>query len=182
MKNLALQTKPENLPTERASSKVTRALEDRLIPSEAFEAVGSMLTGYAHKGQADQNYIANFANILTRYPRSVAIKCAHPIDGVVRHTKFLPTPSDVIEWCEAESRPLREAADRENRVERQLNARDEWLRPRTGPRKTAAEILQSFEDAGFEFAGRKKRITVSPDEFMERYGISEQAFDALPPL
>ena len=85
-----------------------------------------MLTGYAHKGQADQNYIANFANILTRYPRSVAIKCAHPIDGVVKETQFLPTPADVIDWCEKAARPLREAAAREARIEAQLKARDEW--------------------------------------------------------
>ena len=85
-----------------------------------------MLTGYAHKGQADQNYIANFANILTRYPRSVAIKCAHPIDGAVKETQFLPTPADVIDWCEKASRPLREAAAREARIEAQLKAREEW--------------------------------------------------------
>ena len=182
MKNLALLKGQGCLPTKQEKSNTQMALEARLLPSEAFKAVSSMIAGFAHKGQADDGYITTIANVLVRYPRSIAIRCAHPIDGVVRHTKFLPTPSDVIEWCEAESRPLREAADRENRVEQQLNARDEWLRPRTGPRKTAAEILQSFEDAGFEFAGRKKRITVSPDEFMERYGISEQAFDALPPL
>lgn len=126
MKNLALQIRPENSPTEHANSKITRALNDRLLPSEAFEAVGSMLTGYAHKGQADQNYIANFANILTRYPRSVAIKCAHPIDGAVKETQFLPTPADVIDWCEKASRPLREAAAREARIEAQLKAREEW--------------------------------------------------------
>ena len=85
-----------------------------------------MLAGYAHKGQADKNYIANFANILTRYPRSVAIKCAHPIDGVVKETQFLPTPADVIDWCEKAARPLREAAAREARIEAQLKARDEW--------------------------------------------------------
>lgn len=85
-----------------------------------------MLTGYAHKGQADRNYIANFANILTRYPRSVAIKCAHPIDGVVKETQFLPTPADVIEWCEKAARPLREGAAREARIDAQLKAREEW--------------------------------------------------------
>ena len=85
-----------------------------------------MLTGYAHKGQADQNYIANFANILTRYPRPVAIKCAHPIDGVVKETQFLPTPADVIEWCERACRPLREEAAREARIDAQLKAREEW--------------------------------------------------------
>jgi len=83
------------------------ALEARLLPSEAFSAVSSMIAGFPHKGQADDGYIATIANILVNYPRSVAIKCAHPIDGVVRHTKsFMPTSPDVINWCEAEARPV----------------------------------------------------------------------------
>jgi hypothetical protein len=175
MENLALATDARGLPSKQEKSKMQLALDARLLPSEA-------IAGFAHKGQADDGYITTIANVLVRYPRSVAIKCAHPIDGVVRQTKFLPTPSDIIDWCEAAALPLREAADRENRIEQQLKARDEWNAPRTGPRKTAAEILKSFEDAGFEFAGRKKRITVSRDEFVRRYGISERDFDALPSL
>lgn len=141
-----------------------------------------MIAGFAHKGQADDGYLATIANILVRYPRSVATRCAHPIDGVVRLTKFLPTPSDVIDWCDAEARPLREAADRECRIERQLNARDEWNAPRIGTHPSADEILRRFEAAGLDFKGRPKRTTVSPEEFQQRYGISQQDFDALPSL
>jgi len=141
-----------------------------------------MIAGFAHKGQADDGYLATIANILVRYPRSVAIKCAHPIDGVVRQTKFLPTPSDVIDWCDAAALPLREAADRESRIERQLSARDEWNTLRTGKRPSADEILQRFEEAGLEFKSRTKRITVSPEEFQQRYEISQADFDALPSL
>ena len=182
MKNLALPTGQGCLPTKQEKSKTQLALDARLLPSEAFKAVSSMIAGFAHKGQADDGYITTIANVLVRYPRSVAIKCAHPIDGLVRRTKFLPTPSDVIDWCEAAARPLRESADRENRVEQQLKARDAWNAPRTEPRKTAAEILLSFEEVGFEFGSRKKRITVSRDEFVRRYGLTQQEFDALPSL
>jgi hypothetical protein len=178
MKNLVWATGTRGLPSEQGKSNTQLVLDARLLPSEAFKAVSSMIAGFAHKGQADD--ITTIANVLVRYPRSVAIKCAHPIDGVVRQTKFLPTPSDVIDWCEAAAVPLREAADRENRIEQQLRARDEWNAPRIGPRKTAAEILRMFEEVGFEFGGRKKRTTISRDEFVRRYGISEQAFDALP--
>lgn len=182
MKNLAFPTGQRCLPTKQEKSKSQMALEARLLPSDAFNAVSAMIAGFAHKGQADDGYIATIANVLVRYPRSVAIKCAHPIDGVVRQTKFLPTPSDVIDWCEAEARPLREAVDRENRIERQLDARDEWNAPRPTPRKTAAEILAMFEEVGFEFGSQKKRITVSPEEFVSQYGISRAQFDALDPL
>ena len=156
MKNLALPIKPENSPTERENSNIARALDDRLLPSEAFEAVGSMLTGYAHKGQADQNYIANFANILTRYPRAVAIKCAHPIDGVVKETQFLPTPADVIDWCEKAARPLREAAAREARIEVQLKAREEWLAS-ARPQPVRKEITYGEFLAHCERTGAKPR-------------------------
>jgi hypothetical protein len=53
---------------------------------------------------------------------------------------------------------------------------------RPGPRKSADEILKSFEEVGFAFNSRPKRITVSRDEFMQQYGISEREFDALPSL
>jgi hypothetical protein len=85
-----------------------------------------MLAGYPHKGQADQDYIANFVDMLLRYPRCIAIACAHPIDGVVKETKFLPTPPDVIGWCEKHTTPMREAAAREARIDAQLKAREEW--------------------------------------------------------
>ena len=49
---------------------------------------------------------------------------------------------------------------------KQLDAGDEWNRPRTGKRKSAAEILEGFEAVGFEFRRRPKRITVSREEFM----------------
>ena len=93
MKNLALPTGQGGLPSKQEKSKTQLALDARLLPSEAFKAVSSMIAGFAHKGQADDGYITTIANVLVRYPRSVAIKCAHPIDGVVRQTKFLPTPS-----------------------------------------------------------------------------------------
>jgi hypothetical protein len=95
MKNLVWATGARGLPSEQGKSNTQLVLDARLLPSEAFKAVSSMIAGFAHKGQADDGYITTIANVLVRYPRSVAIKCAHPIDGVVRQTKFLPTPSDV---------------------------------------------------------------------------------------
>ena len=74
----------------------------------------------------------------------------------------------------------RQYEDKLKRRAEQLDARDEWLKPRTEPRKTAAEILRSFEEVGFQFGSQKKRrITVSPEEFTQRYGISRAEFDAL---
>lgn len=121
-------------------------LEARLLPSEALEAVSSMLRGYAHKGQADEEYIKNFAALLMRYPRTVAIACAHPVNGVVRTTPFLPTPADIIGWCEKASQPLQNALDHERRIQSQLEQRDEWEKQaKPNPRRRDGITWAEFE-------------------------------------
>lgn len=103
-----------------------RALVDRLTLSEAIEIVTHMIRGYANRGSADKSYIGAIAEILLSYPRNVAVKCGHPIYGVVRATKFMPTPSDVIGWCEQAIEPMHQESDREDRIDKQLRAREEW--------------------------------------------------------
>ncbi len=39
----------------------------------------------------------------------------------------MPTPSDVINWCEKRERPICEAVDREARIERQFRETDAWM-------------------------------------------------------
>lgn len=93
-----------------------------------------MIRGYANKGQADKSYIGAIAELLMHYPRQAAMKCADPIAGVARETKFLPTPADVIGFCEREQHPLHEEASREDRREEQLRLRDEWRDGAASPR------------------------------------------------
>jgi hypothetical protein len=85
-----------------------------------------MIRGYANKGTADKSYYGAIADLLLRYPKIVALACADPFHGVVRETKFLPTPSDVIAWCEKRIHPLCVEADRESRIAEQLEAREVW--------------------------------------------------------
>lgn len=122
----ALSTLDWTLPTKRENSNVRRVLDDRLLLSEAIDAVTRMIRGYANKGQADRSYIGAIAEILAYYPKQVALACAHPLNGVSRETKFMPTPADVIAWCERRTSPLHEQAERERRVAEQLKARHEW--------------------------------------------------------
>ena len=153
MKNLTLSIKRDSLPSEQEKSNTQLALEDRLRPSEAIEIVGSMIRGFPHKGQADQNYLASIAEILVRYPRSVAEKCAHPVDGVIRDSgSFLPTIGLVVEWCEKATRPLHEAAVSEARINAQLAARDEWnAKARPMPQRATInyeQFLKHCEETG----------------------------------
>jgi hypothetical protein len=55
--------------------------------------------------------------------------------------------------------PLRQYEDKLRRRAEQLDARDEWIKPRTGSRKSAEEILKGYEEVGFRFARRRNRIS-----------------------
>ena len=114
------------LPTTRESSNVRRVLSDRMLLSEAIEAVGHMIRGYGHTAQAGKSYVGAIAELLMQYPRSVAMACADPRTGVASTTRFLPTPGDIVPWCEKACRPLHEEGTREHRIDEQLRAREEW--------------------------------------------------------
>src|SRR5262245_22604999 len=128
-KSLILPSVSANMPTRRESSSVKRALSDRLTPSEAIEAAGKMIRGYPQAKDAPKSYIGAMADLLTRYPRSVALACVDLATGVASETRYMPTPSEVIGWCERKARPLHEEAAREDRVREQLAARETWLQP-----------------------------------------------------
>lgn len=128
----ALPTVPQNSLSKRESTSVKRALSDRLFLSEALDAVSKMLSGYPNRPSGD-SYIGAMAALLMRYPRSVALRCADPFNGVARETKFLPTPADVIGWCERATAPMHEEAAREDRIDAQLAAREEWQSEEKNP-------------------------------------------------
>jgi hypothetical protein len=95
-----------------------------MILSEAIEAVGNMLKGYAYSNKTESGYIGAIAAMLCWYPRQVAMKCADPIRGLARTCKFLPTPADIVAWCEKEAGPLYQAAERERRASEQIASRE----------------------------------------------------------
>lgn len=97
-----------------------------MLLSEAIDAVRKLIRAYPNGGaNAGDGYIGTLAAVLGEYPRQVAMRCADPIRGVSRETKFLPTVADLVAWCERETAPLRQQVSREDRVEQQLLARDD---------------------------------------------------------
>ena len=87
----------------------------------------SLIRGYPNGGaNAGDGYIGALAAVLGQYPRQVALKCADPLRGVSRETKFLPTVADLVAWCEKETEPLRRDVDRENRIAEQFRLTEEW--------------------------------------------------------
>jgi hypothetical protein len=104
-----------------------RVLDDRLLLSEAIELVGKLVRAYPNGGaNADRGYIGTLASVLCEFPKQVALRCVNPIHGVSRETKFLPTVADLVGWLERETEPLRKDVDRELRVARQIEAREQW--------------------------------------------------------
>jgi hypothetical protein len=108
---------------------VRAALADRLLVSEAVLVVSQMLRGYANGGQqASKGYIGALAEVLAGYPRCVAGRAGDLLTGVPSECRFLPTPADVIAWCEREVADLRTIVNRddeENRVLREMRERRE---------------------------------------------------------
>lgn len=80
-------------------------MADRMTISEAT-AAASRLTGQWPNGKPDdpKRYLGGLASIMTQYPRPVIEKCLDPFRGLARKLKFLPTPSDLIAWCDEEAR------------------------------------------------------------------------------
>ena len=101
------------------------ALTDRLSLSEAIDVVGQMLRGYSNGRQVPDSYIGALAEVLAQYPRCVASYAGDLVRGVARETRFLPTPADVIAWCEREAAHLHRIVLRDNEHQALLRQQQE---------------------------------------------------------
>jgi hypothetical protein len=129
-----------------------------MLLSEALDQVQKLLLGFPNGGaNAGKGYIGALAAALAEYPRIVATKCCHPVHGVARETKFLPTVADVVGFCERETDEMRRPIDREDR-----------------DRKMRAEFEQRAEDEKFWQADRAARPTLPElkDKHGENWGLS----------
>lgn len=104
-------------------------MADRLMLSEALEAVSKMVDAYPNgRASITDSYIGNMAALLCKYPRMIALRCANPISGVVTKTRFIPTVADVVEWCEPLTADMSRTVGREDAIAKQLAERAEWER------------------------------------------------------
>lgn len=146
-----------NSPVKSEKSSVQKALDDRLLFSEATDLASTLLDQFPNAKNSADGFIGSIANILGQYPRQVSLKCADPLRGVARHHDFL-TINNLVSWCEKETEPLRMDVVRENRRQEQLRLRDEWKPPKVTPRNSrAGEITyKEFLDRS-EADGKKPR-------------------------
>ena len=157
-----------------------QAFSDRLMLSEAIEAVGKMIRGYANRGGADKGYIGAIAELLCQYPRSLAIECADPLHGVVLTTRFMPTPADIAGWMESRVDRMAGRANAEDRVEQQLRERREFAEQRAQPRQTYEELKEKYgPNWGIAQVQRRAGFTgMTLDQLREKYG--PEKIDAVP--
>lgn len=150
-----------------------RALDDRLDLSEAIEAVGRMIAGYPQSKDAAKSYIGAISSLLMKYPRMVATACADPFAGVVTTTKFLPTPYDIISFCEKKVAVILHDAERELRIEKQFADREQPYRSPLDEarRKQIADAWLDRTDPLAKELGLKPMIVTDED----REALAEDA-------
>src|SRR5436305_3824599 len=101
--------------TSYEPKSVRAAMSDRMSYSEAVEAVGKLIGAFPNGSPANaKGYIGALAAVLVDYPRVVSSKCADPLQGVARETRFLPTVADLVGWCEREKASLQQIVDRDD--------------------------------------------------------------------
>lgn len=183
MSDNPLRTAHASLPSRLERSNVTQVLRDRLMVSEAIDVVIRMLRGYVNKDKADNAYIGAIAELLMGYPRAVALKCADPFRGVVSTCKFMPTPADIIAWCERACSPLHHEADRERRVLEQLAAREEFKEQVVGEslKEKGRAWLDRTDPVAKELSGQATRQNLADQaraDLIKEFG--EETFNAVP--
>ena len=147
------------------------AYKERLTMPEAIETVAKMLNAFpnARDGIRD-GYMGVLAQLLTQYPKAIALRCADPIKGVTRTSKFLPTVAQAVEWMEREQGTLKTAASWDRRSREQLNERDQYQHSEHQGHETDPEYRKQVVDRikgelrghGFKFLGDCVNLSHNP--------------------
>ena len=171
-----------------ASGNLRKALADRLMLSEAMDAVTKLVAAFPNGGaQAGRSYLGALASILVTYPKIVALECADPLRGIARETKFLPTVADIVGWCEHKTQDMRGPIEREDRDarfarERAERAAAEARRDAERPhRPTIDELRAKYgPNWGIKDPGAKHVPTKEESREALIAQIGQAAFDAIP--
>jgi hypothetical protein len=127
---------------------------------------------------------AGAISMMAMFPIEVCRQVANPGSGYPSTERFAPTLQSLRVALEEAARPGREAAAREvarlkQVAERKLDAQAAALP--AGPRPTYEELQRRCAEGGiFIGQGRAKPAAVNADAFREQYGISQDAWDAIP--
>lgn len=144
-----------------------------------------MIAGFPN-GSPSQAYLGTIASLLCTYPRSIATRCADPVRGVARTTKFLPTVADVVAWCEPDANHMRRIVDLEENTQRQFEERDKReAELRAEPLQLRMAVVErvrrEMAEAGLPFESDRKLFHGETETTVkERFKISDEQWAAIP--
>ena len=148
-----------------------RALDDRLLLSEAVEHVARLVDGFPTAPRSP-GYLGALSEILTTYPRSIALACTDRIGGVARETKFPPTIADIVGWCEPRVHAMRCQFDAvledERRIQRELEEKaeeerlDPIIRARVGEKM--AQLQKTLKEKMDDVYAEARKVSLAKME------------------
>jgi hypothetical protein len=121
--------------------------------------------------------------VLERYDDATITWATSPITGIQRECKFPPSIAELVEFCDSRVRQSSYASDWDRRAAEQLRQRElyEAEVKTTTPEQRAAVVARikgELRAAGFHFKGDVAPAT--PKAVMDKYGITQEQWDALP--
>lgn len=128
-----------------------------------------------------QVLLAGAVKIFASYPESAVEAVCDPLRGIPGRSKWAPTLSEIRQALEVEVVPMRRAMEREAMERRQIAERKQLAIAHDKPRPTYEELVQQCADVGLQIGKQSKTGgKLAPRDFMERYGVSREQFDAIP--
>lgn len=160
-------------------------LDERVTLSEAIEIAAKIAGSYATSRSISDTYLGAIASVLCSYPASIARRAHLCPGGVPAEYVTLPSPAQVIRWCEENVQPLRRRVARDERVARQLAEREDVkVQTTRGFEITRAWLDRSDPDAA-RLSGQQSRVKLDMRLRAEARAmliaqIGQEAFDAIP--
>lgn len=147
---------------------------------EAAKCAKLLLGCYGKAEVSDPEvFVAGVISVLSRYPVETMRYVVDPYYGVPGKIKWLPKISEIKEACEehleATAREVKRLRDLDEQQKRPLMIEDQRERP------TYDELKRRCWDAGLKI-GPKPRDPHSIAPTLEKYGVTQDAFDAIPDL
>ena len=166
---------------EISSSAVSRSGQSLppTCPDDIATRRAGILLGCYRKGDAEdpETFVAAVASVLASYPQEVAYRVTDPRSGLPGRSKWLPTPAEVREACEAEMSPARAEAARSDRrahtdrIVAQSSSRiskDMWARLEAEfPNHAAPRKFRAPEQLAAEYTANPIRLSAAALETLK---------------
>jgi len=148
---------------------------------EAAEAARRLFSYFPPREVGDPMVVlAGTVELLMQYPRSVLASILSPISGLPATMKWAPSVAEIRDACESRMSSIR-ARQRQQDVQRSQLQERRQIEDRSS-RKSYDEIADDLARHGINIrAGKASSPALSGrDDFKERFGLSDDDFDALP--